>query len=328
MPPSSRWPALSAALPDSTLHHELAASLAQIYGWSGPIDCTPLASSRNQLFQIRHGGAHFILRRSPSADLLRHADLTAALKVHDCGAEYAIPARSGSYGVQLADHSYLALFHRSPGRQADFTQADYADLGIALARFHRGADQLPSPKQDYPHFQPGIVLQNSHAQIEKHLQHAAALTQLNTCTAFLETRLAALESNQPQHGALQSGLCHGDPHPLNFLIHPQGNTLIDLEDACYGPRLYDLAVMVWSTLRQSETRPLWSAALQAYHAHLPLADEALAHLAPLMALRQLWWLAMHAKSWGAYPMHRQEPHFIDAGVELLQIICQDACGMT
>lgn len=298
-----------------------------------------LSRGRNAIFEMHVGAESYVVKSGRKGDALarltRHAALAHGLTALGAAAEQLSHTSAGELVGRGDDGLVVAVFRKIRGVACDFTSAGYGRLGLALALWHRAAARAKVDANVLSSLSPAEIL----ALAEKVLLHtsppglpgcpAFAMSspgeqRLTSCVRFLRGRLPREEEHEDWVG-------HGDPHPLNLLRAVcadgrQQSTLIDLEDAYRGSRLHDLGTIVWSTLRCEPTRPLWMAALEAYDRELGLANEELDQVGYFVALRHLWWLALHARHWGQYAMHYREPRFVDVGVELLEVICQDACG--
>lgn len=201
--------------------------------------------------------------------------------------------------------------------------AAFSILGGALARLHRelvAKDWLE--ELAIPHFDPRLVLEESAQVLQGSALSPTQKHRLKVCSAFLMHRVACIDQT-----ALVWCPIHGDAHPRNLLAWQANWVWIDLEDVALGPRVYDIATMVWSTLRERQTERLWRPGLQAYQEVWALSPEELASIPVFVGIRHLWWLALHARAWGDYDLHRLHPRLLDDGVQLLELICRDACGM-
>lgn len=101
----------------------------------------------------------------------------------------------------------------------------------------------------------------------------------------------------------QSMRLHGDLHPGNILWTPNGPGFVDLDDACNGPAVQDLWMML-SGDRQQQTLQL-EVLLEAYEAFSNFDTKELQLIEPLRALRMLHYNAWLAKRWDdpAFPRH-------------------------
>lgn len=282
---------------------------------------TPLVTSRNEVTRIETGQDTYILRSSTLADgtlrLNRHTQLADGLQSMGVAAETVYKNCHGhliTHGIQ----GPYALFGFIKGQTTQLDQKGYVQLGFALAKLHQNTRHNTFEQKLLAKFDPLNWVQDAAICIEAHSLSPKSRTRLQQCLAFIAHQLNAIDW---QNIPFQMG--HGDAHPMNLI----GTTWIDFEDAYWGPVSYDLATVVWSTLRCEQTQPLWRAALEAYNTILPIDPTTLSQISILVAVRHLWWLGMHAMHFGHFPIHSQEPNFLDQGIELLEIICTDACGM-
>jgi Ser/Thr protein kinase RdoA (MazF antagonist) len=96
-------------------------------------------------------------------------------------------------------------------------------------------------------------------------------------------------------GAVPTLRLHGDCHPGNVMWRPQGPHVVDLDDACMGPAVQDLWMLI-SGDRTTQASGL-SALLQGYRQFMRFDERELALIEPLRTLRMLRhsaWLAERA----------------------------------
>jgi Ser/Thr protein kinase RdoA (MazF antagonist) len=96
-------------------------------------------------------------------------------------------------------------------------------------------------------------------------------------------------------GTIPALRLHGDCHPGNVMWRPQGPHVVDLDDACMGPAVQDLWMLI-SGDRDTQASGL-SALLQGYRQFMLFDERELALIEPLRTLRMLRhsaWLAERA----------------------------------
>jgi Ser/Thr protein kinase RdoA (MazF antagonist) len=180
----------------------------------------------------------------------------------------------------------------------------------------------PNHLASIPQLVPERVVESSAARIEWQLDADDDRQRLHRIAEYVVDRLGA-----ERNAWGEPALCHGDSHFRNVIVTPKHEAVwIDFEDAWIGPRVYDLATVVWSTLRHRSTRPLWESALRAYARAMPEVRIAARSLGTFMVVRQLWWLTLHASRWDASVPRARRQTFLRQGLVLAEIICRDACG--
>ncbi len=199
------------------------------------------------------------------------------------------------------DRRIMMVTEYVKGKPAPETPEGFAAVGASLASLHTAMDSRLNFVDSLPELDPLVILLNSGKAVEERIGPVAG--------SAIKARIKVLYDRL--HEAAKDGYSnapgHGDAHGYNLMLTQDSNTVwIDLEDAFAGPRVYDLATVVWSSFRHSETQPLWSAALEAYAQVRSVTNE-FKHIELFVALRHLWWLALHARHWGEFHMHQERP---------------------
>lgn len=160
-------------------------------------------------------------------------------------------------------------------------------------RLHGALDHVGIDCVEMPLFEPAAVVSSAVADIGSALGPGPQRAALERIGDFIDASLAGMRVlwDAPR-------ICQGDLHPLNILL-PPGPVWVDFEDAFIGSRLYDVSTVVWSSFNQTYAAPLWRAALGAYTGITPLSAGVLSCLGLFVALRQVWWLSLHARHCGA-----------------------------
>ncbi len=110
--------------------------------------------------------------------------------------------------------------------------------------------------------------------------------------AACDTALSWVERRFKQAGTPHHMRLHGDCHPGNVLWRPEGPHVVDLDDACMGPAVQDLWMLV-SGDASTMARQL-SVLLEGYRQFMDFDPRELALIEPLRTLRMLRhsaWLA-------------------------------------
>jgi Phosphotransferase enzyme family len=217
------------------------------------------------------------LRRDARAALAREVDLAAFLD--RAGIPVVPPSTELPPGPHERDGLWL-VFHEHVEEDAS-VPPDVAECGRMLADLHVGLRDYPGP---LPPLGPAL------ADVAFALATPEAARFLTDGDLQLlrreHARLAPLLAASAEHPEAQP--LHGDPHPGNLLRRADGTLLWnDLEDACRGPVVWDLAVLARSAGAFGE-----DAALDAYGPHPP--REVLEPFAEARTLQGAAWLAMVA----------------------------------
>jgi Ser/Thr protein kinase RdoA (MazF antagonist) len=118
------------------------------------------------------------------------------------------------------------------------------------------------------------------------------------CEAALDSVRAAFDAAAPWRELR----LHGDCHPGNVLWRPdEGPHFVDLDDACTGPAIQDLWMLVSGDRASMAAQMRWL--LEGYRAFMPFDVRELALIEPLRTLRMIHHSAWIAERWAdpAFP---------------------------
>ncbi|MGK3998270.1 phosphotransferase enzyme family protein [Sorangium sp. So ce1024] len=225
--------------------------------------------------------------------------------------------KSGSGAFQLV------VYTSAVGRQLRSDAREFHALGAGLAAIHRGLN-------DYVPVHPVSSLGRTQL-----LERPLELIMARVSTAPLRGSLErAVERLRPVLDGLSTlgpgyGVCHGDAHHGNTHIDDSGAiTFFDFEDIVYGWRAYDWATAIWGTFGRGGNAELWDALVRGYNTVRPLDEDEGESIKFLIAARHIWWMGLHAATWGQWRRAWLDATFFDRSVELLGHICRDACGLS
>jgi len=127
------------------------------------------------------------------------------------------------------------------------------------------------------------------------------------CTAALERVGRALQDAQP----MRTLRLHGDFHPGNIMWRDEGPHVVDLDDACNGPAIQDLWMLLSGDA--ASMRDQLALLLEGYRMFMPFDDRELWLVEPLRTLRMICHSAWIAERWAdpAFPV--AFPWFASAG---------------
>lgn len=124
------------------------------------------------------------------------------------------------------------------------------------------------------------------------------------------------------------GFTHGDSHHLNAIQNEHGEiVMIDLEDLGWQWRAYDLATAIWGSFGRGGSAAVWNALIAGYTSVRQLSQAESMLIRYLIFARHLWWLGQYAKNWERWRQRYTLKQFFDSGIELLEIIARDVCGI-
>jgi Ser/Thr protein kinase RdoA (MazF antagonist) len=120
--------------------------------------------------------------------------------------------------------------------------------------------------------------------------------------ARCDAALGLIERAFAQVGALRALRLHGDFHPGNIMWRPEGPHVVDLDDACNGPAVQDLWMLL-SGDAPAMRRQL-AHLLDGYRTFMPFDERELALVEPLRTLRMICHSAWIAERWSdpAFPI--------------------------
>lgn len=174
--------------------------------------------------------ADLVARALPSPAPGLRDELRRAAALRDAGAPVAAPDPRVPPVVHAADGWSVSLWEHLQGPTAE--NLDPGEYAATLAALHAAMRELRVPA---PHASTRVAA-------ARRLLAAPDLTPelAPGDRAFLRDALDALESRVLGAGAPEQ-LLHGEPHPGNLLVTPDGPRVIDLETCCVGPVEFDLA---------------------------------------------------------------------------------------
>ena len=117
------------------------------------------------------------------------------------------------------------------------------------------------------------------------------------CDSALELVQRAFDDAAP----LRALRLHGDCHPGNVLWRDEGPHVVDLDDACNGPAVQDLWMLLSGTAAATTTQ--MQHLLAGYRQFMPFDEKELALIEPLRTLRMIHHSAWIAERWSdpAFP---------------------------
>jgi Ser/Thr protein kinase RdoA (MazF antagonist) len=140
-----------------------------------------------------------------------------------------------------------------------------------------------------------------------HMPEAERGTWLARC----DTALGLIETAFRHSGAQRLLRLHGDFHPGNVMWRDAGPHVVDLDDACNGPAVQDLWMML-SGDAASMRRQL-AHLLDGYRTFMPFDERQLLLVEPLRTLRMICHSAWIAERWSDPAFPKAFPWFAGAG---------------
>jgi Ser/Thr protein kinase RdoA (MazF antagonist) len=187
---------------------------------------------------------------------------------------------------------------RCAGREPELEQADtLRRLGRFIGRLH-----AVGRRQPFQHRHRMDARRDGQAALDRLL--ALQVVTANELPAWQDTCRRALDAVADafdRHGPLQTLRLHGDCHLGNVLWRPEGPHVVDLDDACMGPAVQDLWMLVSgdATVMAAQLRLL----LEGYEEWSDFDDRERRLIEPLRTLRMVRHSAWLAERWSdpAFP---------------------------
>jgi 4-aminobutyrate aminotransferase-like enzyme/Ser/Thr protein kinase RdoA (MazF antagonist) len=299
-----------------------AAALARdLFGVDGTV--TPLPSERDQNFLIDAADGRVVLKIANGAEARELLEAqNAAL---ECAAELALspralPALDGRTIVRTAQGHDVRLLSWIDGRPlADVQRRSaelMADLGIRLASLDARLLTFDHPaihRDFYWDLAAGLRTIDAHvARVRDHEMRGLVAAEANR---FARVHAAAVRR-------LRRSAIHNDANDYNVLVADSGDPflrrqrvagLIDFGDIVHSMMVGDLAVAIaYAILRQDDPLAAAAAVTGGYNSAMPLGEEEVASLLPLVKLRLCMSVAIAA-----------EQAFVRPGDEYLSISQED-----
>ncbi|WP_176453373.1 phosphotransferase enzyme family protein [Pseudanabaena sp. SR411] len=285
----------------------------------------PISNSRNSLFNIITNNKCFIARvsRIENKDNISHILPLQEYLFYKC-APVSRPMRrlDGGYITYVSNANnlyYLSVEDFILGKIPSVNINDFFIAGAYLALFHEISNSYPN-YSDIPHSNLDVLLFQPTTYITDRVSSELAQQVDNLCQQLGQI----LDSLKEQ---VSFGICHGDSHHYNMHLSNDKIVFFDLEDVKLSWRVYDIATMIWGTFGQGGNGYIWNAVIQGYNSVSLISDYEAQIIKYFVAIRQIWWLGLHACRWGDWIIHKDEDEFFQRGVELFFYICREGCGI-
>ena len=208
-------------------------------------------------------------------------------------------------GDAPAGRWHFALFERVRGRAPDELDVTaLRRLGEHLGTLHRvGADDT------FRHRPPFDAAGWARESLQGLLAATTGRTAVpaNLRAAFEDTVAGLVARCAGRFVGVPTHRIHGDCHRGNLLWTAEGPVFLDFDDACVGPAVQDVWLLVPGT--DAEARRHRRALLEGYRTVLDFEDEWLGLIEPLRALRYLRYAAWVAARFGEATFQRTFDHF-------------------
>jgi Ser/Thr protein kinase RdoA (MazF antagonist) len=198
---------------------------------------------------------------------------------------------------------WFALFDRVPGRVPD--ELDEEDLR-AVGR-HLGQLHIVGAEHHFAHRPAFDAATWARESLEGILTHPAARFPSSLSAAYEDVVGGLLERMLPRFEGVPTHRIHGDCHRGNLLWTQGGPVFLDFDDACVGPAVQDVWLLVPGT--DAEARRQRQALLAGYREVNRFERGWLELVEPLRALRYLRYSAWVSARLGEAAFRRTFEHF-------------------
>lgn len=316
---------MAAAAHFAGLHPGVVLDALSAVGFEGDGRLTQLNSFENRVFQVMLEDGQAVVTKfyrparwtdaqiaeEHAFSLEAAADdvpVVAPLKLREPGAGSQVslsPAAPDTLAHWTSDqgHWRFAIWPRRAGRTPELEDVDVLQrLGSSLARLHRVGERHP-----FQHRRRLDVLADARAAADQLLADDSFPPDQREpwgriCEAVIDR--IATQSRPVDARVIR---LHGDCHPGNLLWRDDRPNLVDLDDACSGPAVQDLWMLLSGDAE--EARRQLDALLSGYEQVRPFDDAERQLIEPLRLCRMLRHNAWIAQRWAdpAFPL--AYPHF-------------------
>jgi Ser/Thr protein kinase RdoA (MazF antagonist) len=186
----------------------------------------------------------------------------------------------------------VAVSDRHAGRAPELEDTNALQwLGRFLGRLH-----AVGARQTFAHRRTMDAATFGHAARRRLLDGGFVPdTELPLWTSWCDAALARVDRAFAQHTSAPRLRLHGDFHPGNIMWRDEGPHVVDLDDACNGPAVQDLWMLLSGDAESM--RAQLAHILKGYRVFRPFDERELALIEPLRTLRMIHHSAWIAERW-------------------------------
>ena len=260
----------------------------------GASDPRFLSHSENEVYGVQHGGRPAALRLHRPGYQTRDQIWSElwwmrALADHGLRVPGCLPTRGGSLIAELPGGRVASLITwvaGAPLADDTATPATFHRIGALLARLHAATDQLDLPARFSRHAWDVDGLMGE-APLWGRFWESPALEAAGRQTLLAARDKARAELSAYRAGGGDYGLIHADPIRGNVFVDGEKVTLIDFDDAGWGFRAYDLAVLMTQNLDRPDAPALLDAAIAGYRCERDMSAATEAMIPTLILARRM-----------------------------------------
>ncbi len=301
------------------------------YDLPEPIQCETLCINDNDHFLIKAANQRYVFRvvlrdkpwKPRKKNFRFELDWLQFLKKQGLPVVFPIPRKNQDFIGTLHAHEgkrYWALFSFADGEVQSPMDATQSRLfGQTVARIHQASDQFSSQYSRY-RADKDFLLKTPVQRICDYLkdERPADLDYLQNLANPLLKQMDSLPTNPPGFGIICGDLHAGNCH---FASDHQV-TLFDFDMCAYGWRAYDLAVPLWSLLRnipEEDIKDSWHAFFLEGYCSIRVPDsweqEWIIHF---VKIRQMYLMAAHIRQADQLGHGNLSPDYWDAQFMILK----------
>ncbi|MFA9560478.1 phosphotransferase enzyme family protein [Evansella sp. AB-rgal1] len=289
-------------------------------------EVTRINSTRNKLYLAKTGAnqQNYVFKLTPlHTSHIPYVEYRAMHEIHRLHGPVSRPVpMEKECVVHLNDEQFAVNgYEYIQGNTLSPTETNFHSLGVSIGHLHQVSIHMDKPSWLPEVTVSDLINEPIEAISQKCRDNGMFTTAIQQATMVAEV----LHHNRNPDWI---GFSHGDAHHINAIQTSRDEIVwIDLEDASWQWRGYDLATAIWGTFGRGGSANIWNELINGYTSVRSLSEEEATLIRFLIFSRHLWWLGLHANNWDRWPKPYTSEHFFQSGIELLVTIGKDVCGL-